>query len=96
MATTRTKEKEVYRIPGREQMQLFLAKHSKLFNFSELERMCGFPDGTLRHICKGTRDMDNRQYQKMQEIVLPKLCELIFLLQNYGVNGDFRKQPAWY
>jgi hypothetical protein len=86
--TTPTKDKEIYRYPGKEQLQYFLTKHSKLFNFSEIERMCSFPGGTMRHICAGTRSMDNSQYKKVQEIVLPKLCEFVFLLQNYSATKE--------
>lgn len=79
----KAKEKELYRIPGPVQLQCYLVKHSKLFNFSEIERLCELPSGTLRHICAGSRDMDHRQYAKMQEIILPMLTEIVFLLQNY-------------
>lgn len=77
-------QKEIYRYPGKQQLTAFLKENSKLFNLSELERQCNFPSGTLRHICAGTRDMDNQQYKKVQQIILPKLCEVVFLLQNYN------------
>jgi hypothetical protein len=32
--------------------------------------------------------MDNSQYKKVQEIVLPKLCEFVFLLQNYSATKE--------
>lgn len=62
---------------------LFLRRNSKLFNLSELERACKFSSGTLRHIAAGTRDLDRSQYRAIQEIVLPKMCEVAFILQNY-------------
>ncbi len=82
----KTVQKEIYRFPGPQQLQSFLKAHSKLFNYSELERMCEFSSGTLRHFCAGTREMKNAEYVKLQEIVLPKLCEVVLLLQYYGVN----------
>lgn len=83
MATKKTPTKEIYRIPGRHQLQAFIQSHSNLLNLSELERLCGFSSGTLRHIRSGTRDLEQFQYEKMREILLPKFCELVLLLQLY-------------
>lgn len=99
MATKKkAQEKDIYRIPGPVQLQSFLQKNSKLFNFSELERICSFPSGTLRHICAGSRKMDNHQYQKVQELILPKLCEFVVLLQLYNGQDlpyDMRQDKLW-
>jgi hypothetical protein len=84
----KTKDKEIYRYPGPTQLQAFLQVHSKLFNFSELERICLFPSGTLRHICAGSRPMTNDQYKKVQELILPKLCEVVLLLQLYSATNE--------
>lgn len=99
MATKKkVQEKDIYRIPGPVQLQSFLQKNSKLFNFSELERICSFPSGTLRHICAGSRKMDHQQYEKVQELILPKLCEFVVLLQLYDRSQfpyDLRDVIDW-
>jgi hypothetical protein len=58
-----------------------------MFNFSEIERLCEFPTATLRHICAGSRLMDNTQYKKLQDVLLPKLCEMVVLMQLYKERG---------
>jgi hypothetical protein len=76
----------LYRLPGKKQLQGFLQANSKLFNYSELERMCGFSSGTLRHFCAGSRTMQDSEYETLKEKVLPKLCEVVLLLQWYPVK----------
>ena len=83
MATSKKTQQEIYRMPGRKQLQAFLRLHSKLFNLSEMERVCSFPDGTLRFIAAGSREMDNSHYKTIQEKILPKMCEFVVLLQMY-------------
>jgi hypothetical protein len=56
---------------------------SDIFNLAELERLCGFPSGTLRHIRAGSRTATREQYKKVREILAPLLCEWVFALQNY-------------
>jgi hypothetical protein len=79
-----TNNKQIQRIPGTKQFQLFLKENGDIFNFSELERLCDFSIGTLRYVTKG-RELTIQQYRKVQKCVLPKLCEAVFLLQNYDV-----------
>jgi len=69
---------------GQQTFQEFFSKHRDLFNMTELERICGTPAGTLRHIAKGDRICSRQLYVKLQEKILPKLCEMVFILQNYS------------
>lgn len=69
--------------PGREALQGFLRTNSKLFNVSELERIAGLSGSTLRHICAGSREMQQDEYNRLKSSMLPKLCECVLFLQNY-------------
>lgn len=81
-----TKQKEILRLPGTKQFQAFIEANHKLLNFTEIERQCRFGSGTLRYICAGTRAMTDDQYRTIQKVILPKMCEFVFLLQNYEVG----------
>lgn len=80
---TRVSTKEIYRFPGKVELTGFLKANRGLFNLSELERACEFPSATLRHICAGSRPMENDHYKKLKELLLPKMCEFVLLLQHY-------------
>lgn len=84
----------VFRYPGQEQLTVFLKDNRQLLNLSELERICNFPSGTLRHICAGTRTMEPAQYNKIKEALLPKLSEFVLLLQLH--QGKTRYELSRY
>lgn len=74
--------------PGRRAFEATLLANSKLFNLSEWERLCDLPSGSLRHIRTGSRVATHEQYVNLQKTILPKLCEMVFTLQNYPDPGD--------
>lgn len=97
MPTKKAKQKppaEIFRMPGTKQFQAFLQNNPGLFNLSEIERICGFPGGRLRHIRAGSREMTTMEYKKVQECIMPKLCEAILLLQLYSGNAA-DKNKEW-
>jgi len=77
------KPAEIFRYPGKVELAGFLKSNSKLFNLSELERVCEIPSSTLRQICATGREMRTDEYQKLKKVLLPNLCELVLLLQHY-------------
>lgn len=82
-----TNEKRILHIqPGAAGFQDFLQRNADLFNLTEIERLAGLPNGTLRHIRTGNRVATFSVYEKVREKVLPKLCEGAFILQNYTGN----------
>jgi hypothetical protein len=72
--------------PGKEVLQAFIQENASIFNLSEIERQCKLPNGSFRHIRAGTngRDLTSEHYKKLQEVLLPTLTQLVFILQNYG------------
>lgn len=79
---------DIHRFPGPQQLTLFFQLVGDIFNMSEIERQCKFPSGTLRHVRTNGRPMRDSEYKKLQEILMPKMCELVFLLQNYQSTLD--------
>lgn len=82
---------DIMRMPGNVQFQRFLYDNPALFNLSEFERLCNFPGGRLRHIRAGSRDMTESEYKKVQEVLLPKLCEAVLLLQLYQAGTGMQQ-----
>jgi hypothetical protein len=81
---------EICRLPGTKQFTAFIRANPDFFNLSAIERLCDFPNGTLRHIRAGTRIMQPEQYKKIQEVILPKMCEGVLLLQLYtGIGTEW-------
>lgn len=64
-------------------MQSFIAHHATMFNLTEWERLCEFPNGTMRHIAKGTRPMTWAQYESVRKNIVPLLLEAALISQNY-------------
>jgi hypothetical protein len=77
--------------PGKEVLQDFMKINGQIFNVSEIERMCELPNGSFRHIRAGSRILHETQYKQIQAILLPKLCELVYILQNYR-EASYREQ----
>jgi hypothetical protein len=78
------KKRELRVAPGPEILRDFLQEHSSMFNLTEIERMCKLPNGSFRLIRTGSRNLRPDQYKKLRDAVLPKMCEFVFLLQNYS------------
>lgn len=70
--------------PGPDIFKAFMKENGHFLNLSEMERLCEFPNGTLRQIRTDSRNLYPHQYKKLQETFLPKLCELVMILQSYG------------
>lgn len=68
--------------PGREALTSFMRKNGDLFNLTSMERLCKLPNGKLRHIRAGSRMIEKETYIKVQQVIGPKLCEFVFILQN--------------
>jgi hypothetical protein len=72
--------------PGQQAFELWLIKHSAMFNLSELERICDLVPGSLRYI-RATKRLSEESrlelYNKFKLAILPNLCELVFICQNY-------------
>ncbi len=64
-------------------MQAFIANYSDMFNLTEWERRCGFANGTMRHIAKGTRPMTWEQYESVRKNIIPPMNELALISLNY-------------
>ena len=81
--------------PGRTAFEASLQANKNLFNLSEWERLIGAPSGTLRHISTGSRLTSLEQYKELQKIILPKMCEMVFTLQNYPDQFERRQETYW-
>lgn len=77
------KKRELRVAPGPEVLKAFMQANSSMFNLTEMERMCKLPNGSFRLIRTGSRNVTAEQYKKMRDEILPKMCEFVFLLQNY-------------
>ena len=78
------KKQQIETVTGMQALQAFMKEHGGLFNLTEMERQCGLNNGKLRHISAGSRVIEPDTYNSVQEVVLPKMCQLVFILQNYG------------
>lgn len=77
--------------PGPNLLEQWLGRNADLFNVTRVELLSALPNSALRQIVTGKRKMSWKQYEALQEHLLPKLLELSFVLQNYG--RDFIEKP---
>jgi hypothetical protein len=69
--------------PAPATMQAFITHYGDMFNLAEIERTCGMPSGTMRHIRTGSRVMTWDQYEAVRKNFLPMVMEMGIILQNY-------------
>lgn len=74
--------------------QEYLKANAEMFNLTELERMMKLPNGTLRHIRTGARVATPKLYENLRTEILPKMCELVFVLQNYS-GQMIQREIGW-
>lgn len=77
------KELTIVLPPGPDALTAFLQGDSAMFNLSEMERLANLPDGTIRQIRSSGRVASFDQYQAIQKSILPKLLQLVMILQHY-------------
>lgn len=77
--------------PGPNVLEQWLGRNSDLFNVTRVELLAILPSSSLRQVVTGKRKMSWKQYEALQEGLLPKLLEGAYILQNYG--RDFIEKP---
>lgn len=85
---TKKKNATIQLEPGRKAFTTILAMNADILNLSEIERIGGITPGALRHIRTGGRVATAEQYKQLQKELLPKLLQLVFVLQNYPDPAD--------
>lgn len=74
-------------MPGKQGLQGFLNDNSRLFNITQIEKIAKIPDGQLRHICVGSKNIEDKHFELLRKNFLPYLCQFVLLLQHYP-NGS--------
>lgn len=77
--------------PGPHVLEQWFGRNADMLNVTRTELMALLPSSSLRQVVTGKRKMSWKQYEALQEHLLPKLLELSFILQNYG--RDFIEKP---
>lgn len=82
----------VMMIPGPQAMEYWLGTNSDLFNITRVELLSALSNSSLRQVVTGKRKLSLKQYTALQEGLLPKLLQAVFILQNFGY--DFIEKPV--